>query len=119
MIAQNADKFGIIDGTIEDILKKGFDNRTSDSARIQAKMTNLYAKLRNEISGAAVTETEGKYLEPIIATSQDQASVAITKLDELINNIYSNVQSQRDSAGLPNVKPQDINNYKKITNYYK
>ena len=82
-------------------------------------MTNLYAKLRNEISGAAVTEPESQFLKPIIASTDDQASVAVTKLNELINHIYSQVKVQRDSAGLPAVKPQDINNYKKITNYYK
>ena len=86
---------------------------------MKAKITSLFAKLRNEISGAAITEGENKFLEPMIPSSADQSQVAIEKLQALSDNIYSQVKAQRESAGLPEVKPQDINNYKKITNYYK
>jgi hypothetical protein len=61
-------------------------------------MTQLFAKLRNEISGAAVTPEESKYLDAIIPSNKDQASVIITKLDELVNTMYDEVKSQRDSA---------------------
>ena len=77
------------------------------SKELAAALTGLNIEKRHDISGTAVTKSEGDYLKGTLPEMSDQPSSAIQKLDVLADRILSKYNISRDEAGLPPIKPGD------------
>ena len=94
------DKIGPIEGTLSNVFGK---LSPREAQKIRSKVTSLVSEMRNHLAGTAVTESEKKYLEPLIASLSDKKGVFINKIDEIQNNSITKHNTVRESAGLPTV----------------
>lgn len=107
---------GQFDGNVFPIKKGLFasDEEVRNAQQLQSVLTGLVAKMRNELSGTAVTESEAKFLEPLIASLADQPATMVDKLKELKNTTIARYNASRESVGarLPAITEYEITNPK-------
>ncbi len=92
------DAIGPLEGTAESISGRF---KSGEAAKVMAKVTSLVAEMRNHLSGTAVTDSEKKFLEPLVASLYDKKGIFITKLDEIKDNSLSRLNQVRKVAQLP------------------
>lgn len=106
---------GPISGSFQQILGKLKFNQRQE---IQSSVATLVAQMRNDLAGTAVTESEAKFLEPLIPDPKDRASNFIIKVDTLLDSVLTQHNATRNAANLPEVKMQDILDAQKRLNLY-
>jgi len=89
---------GPIEGSYQKVLKRF---KSKDAIALQAAIADLTADFRNDISGAAVTEAEAKFLEPLIADLTDSKANFGEKINAFQNRIMTQANSTRESVSLP------------------
>lgn len=70
-------------------------------ASVATQIQNIYAEIRNQLAGTAVTENEQKWLEPMIPSLKDNSTVFKTKVKEALTNIYKDQNATRKYLWLP------------------
>jgi len=104
------DTIGPVEGSFSSVFGKVPLFKRAEAAKIQAKVTSLVAEMRNHLSGTAVTDSEKKFLEPLIASLSDKKGIFITKLDEIKDNSLLRLNQVRQSAELPTLDEQQLLN---------
>lgn len=104
------DAIGPLEGSFSSIFGKLPLFKRQQAANVQAKVTSLVAEMRNRLSGTNVTESEQKFLEPLIAKLSDKKGVFLTKLDELEGDTLSRLNSNRRTIGMPELTRDSLNN---------
>lgn len=95
-------------GPIENLVTgKGVFARR-ESAAVRAKLTSIVANLRLELSGSQVTESEQKFLEPLIAALSDKKGIIKEKLNEIKGDSLSHLNAVRANYGLPELNEQEL-----------
>lgn len=102
------DSIGPIEGTATSIFNAVPFTRRAEALKIQGKVTSLVAEMRNHLSGTAVTESEKKFLEPLVASLTDKKGIFINKLDEIANNSLTRYNQTRASGGLPELNQNQL-----------
>jgi len=99
------DAIGPLEGTAESISGRF---KSGEAAKVMSKVTSLVAEMRNHLSGTAVTESEKKFLEPLISSLSDKKGIFITKLDEIKDNSLLRLNQVRKSAQLPELYEEQL-----------
>jgi hypothetical protein len=102
------DAIGPIEGSVATVFNKLPLTARAKSAKIQAKITSLVSEMRNHLSGTAVTDSEKKFLEPLIAKLSDKEGVFMAKIDELAGDSLLKHNETRKSAGLPEINSEQL-----------
>jgi hypothetical protein len=84
--------------------------------KLAGDLSALMAAYRNQISGTAVTESEAKYLEPLLASVEDQPETIQSKLTAVHDNFGTSINTRRTSAGLPEIS--DLGKYARADTAY-
>ena len=90
---------GVITGSMEIWLKQKF--KSKEAAAVRAKITSATAEMRNRLSGTAVTDTEARFLEPLIPALNDTPDNFMIKLNELKNAPLQQLNGIRSVYNLP------------------
>lgn len=98
---------GPVSGTFQNILGKMKSNQAQE---VKSKVTALVAQMRNDLSGTAVTESEAKFLEPLIPDLTDRSSNFAQKINALERNVLTQYNSTRGLASLPELTADQIIN---------
>jgi hypothetical protein len=96
---------GVIEGTFENWLGRF---REEESSQIKTRITELVAKMRNDLLGSAVTETEEKFIEPMIPKLSDRPDVFMDKLTRLSTTPLLKLNQTRDIYGLPTLSTSQL-----------
>ena len=91
---------GYVSGNTQKVLGR---LKSKDAAKLQAEITDLLVQMRHDISGTAVTPSESKFLDPLLADISDKESNFIQKLNVFENRILGQHNATRSSVGLPEV----------------
>ncbi|MFA6992230.1 MAG: hypothetical protein WC269_03035 [Candidatus Gracilibacteria bacterium] len=75
--------------------------RRAEAAKVQAQVASLVAEMRNHLCGTAVTESEKKFLEPLVASLGDKKGIFEGKLNEIKDNSLTRYNNVRSTANLP------------------
>lgn len=105
------DAIGPIEGSLTSIWSKVPYGQRKEAAKLQAKVTSLVSEMRNHLSGTAVTESEKKFLEPLISKLSDKEGIFVTKLEEIRDNSLSRHNEIRSAGGLPRLNKEQVMNY--------
>lgn len=92
---------GPVSGTFQEILGK---LKSKQAQELKSKVTALVADMRNDLSGTAVTDSEKKFLDPLIPDLSDRKTNFNVKLNALLNNVLTQHNSTRSLANLPEVE---------------
>jgi hypothetical protein len=71
------------------------DSEVKTVASVATQIQNVYAEIRNQLAGTAVTENESKWLEPMIPSLKDNSTVFTTKIKEAVTNIMKDQNATR------------------------
>lgn len=77
------------------------DSEVKTVASIATQIQNVYAEIRNQLAGTAVTESEGNWLKPMIPSLKDNSTVFETKIKEAVTNIMKDQNATRRYLWLP------------------
>ncbi len=105
---------GSWDAIVTTLGVKTGDEQYEEVMTLQGKIRELMATYRNEISGAAVTETESEFLKPFIPDINDSPKQIITKLNVFSDGILNKLNNTRKLAGLPTVTRDTRNDMKAV-----
>lgn len=89
-----------------------------EAAAIKAKITTLVANMRKDLSGSAVTPSEMKFLTPIIPELGDTADNFEVKYNELKTSPLQQLNSIRNTYGMPTVNEEQLLNQNKRVDLY-
>jgi fumarate hydratase class II len=64
--------------------------------------------MRNHLAGTAVTESEKKFLEPLVSSLTDKKGIFINKLDEISGNALTRYNNTRAAGGLPELNTNQL-----------
>jgi len=95
---------GPFSGSYQQLLGK---LKSGQAATLKAKIVNLTAQMRNQLSGTAVTDSERKFLEPLIAEITDTEANFKAKIDELERGTLNKYNKTRETGSLPTVSLQE------------
>lgn len=95
------DSIGPIEGSINSVFGMIPLSKRREAAKIQAQVTSLVSEMRNHLSGTSVTESEKKFLEPLVASLYDKKGIFLNKLDEISSNSLMRYNQTRQAGGLP------------------
>jgi hypothetical protein len=84
--------------------------RRVEATKLKSKVASLVAEMRNHLSGTAVTESEKKFLEPLVASLSDKNGIFLNKLDEIKDNALLRYNTTRESGGLPKIDEKQLLN---------
>jgi hypothetical protein len=113
-LASNAsDLIGPLDGTWQSIKGRLAKSKDPRAAEISAKITDLVATMRNDISGSAVTTGESRFLEPLIPSLSDTDTNFGAKVKALDESVLNRLNSIRSSVSLPEVTSEQVIDPKK------
>lgn len=73
-------------------------------------ITTLMAKYRNNMLGSAVTDSEAKFLDPVVTSLKDQPETFLTKLDGFERSIINSNNAYRRQKRLPELDRYEILN---------
>lgn len=90
---------GVVEGSFTKWIKRKF--RGEEEQEIMSKVTDIVAKMRNELLGSAVTETEQKFLEPLIPDLNDTPDNFMKKVETLKSRGLIELNNYRNTFGLP------------------
>jgi hypothetical protein len=102
------DAIGPVEGSIATIFNKVPLTRRAEALKVQAKVTSLVAEMRNHLAGTAVTESEKKFLEPLVSSLTDKKGIFINKLDEISGNALTRYNNTRAAGGLPELNTNQL-----------
>lgn len=91
---------GPFSGTYQQLLGK---LKSGEAAKVKAKITNLYAKFKTDLAGTATTESELRFLEPLIGSITDSDANLKAKIDEMERATLNRLNQTRGSVSLPKV----------------
>lgn len=91
---------GYIPGGFQNILGK---LKSSDATKLKAAVNDLVVDMRHDLSGTAVTESEAKFLDPLIPDISDPKTNFIDKLNALQNRTLNRYNATRSSVSLPQI----------------
>lgn len=98
---------GAFTGSFSSWLSKKFG--WGQAAQIRSKITSLTADLTNKRGGSAITESEWKRLvEPNIPQMNDSAKTFVNKLNELVSDPLTRLNSERSLVSLPELTVDSI-----------
>jgi len=103
-IAQAESYIGPFSGSFQQMLGK---LKSGEAAKLKAQIVTLTAQFRNQLSGTAVTESEAKFLEPLIASITDTETNFKAKLQELQRGTLNRLNKTREVGSLPPVSIQE------------
>lgn len=95
------------------------DEETQATQRLETAMVILLNEIRRASLGTAVTETEIKFLQPMLTDLLDQPELIATKIDELKNGTMRSYNSARAQVGLPEADESSILDNAKRLNLYR
>ena len=101
------DAIGPLEGTWQNVLGK---LKGKEAAVVKSKVTSLVQDMRKYYSGSAVTPSEEKFLEPLLASLSDKKGNFIQKLDEISTNSLTKYNNTRKAAGLPQLTDEQLIN---------
>lgn len=90
----------------------------TDSRTVETKVTQMVAKMRNEMIGASATEQEIKMIEPLIPQIDDSMKVFKMKLDNLREEPLRQLNSIRQDYSLPILDYNSLMNDQYLVNQY-
>lgn len=76
--------------------------------QLETALVALQATIRNKLAGTAVTASEAKFLDPILADILDQPAIIKTKIEVLRTNVVSAHNSARAQVALPMVDESQL-----------
>lgn len=97
LIKQGNSPVGVVKGTMEKWLRKLKGN---EAQRISAEVTGLVAQMRNQLSGTAVTDSEARFLEPLMPELNDNPANFLSKLSALKQKSLRELNSERSQYNL-------------------
>lgn len=100
LLDKSEDIVGPIQGSYQNALGRF---RGKEATELRGKIAALVAEMRNDLSGTAVTESEAKFLEPLIAGLEDTSGSFKAKVNSLEDNVLGKYNSTRSSVSLPDV----------------
>jgi len=106
----------VITGTFSNMLGK---LKGPQAARIKAELAQLYAQFRKENLGTAVSESEAKFLAPLMTDISDKKANFGEKLDTFERGVMDRYNATRSSVSLPVTKIDEAINANKRLNLYK
>jgi len=98
---------GVVSGTMQNWIRRF---KGKKAAEIRASFTTLVAEMRNRLSGTAVTESEARFLEPLIPDLSDRPDVFMTKLAQLESDPLMRMNNIRDTYLLPRLDKESLLN---------
>lgn len=106
---------GVTTGTMQDWLGRF---RGEDATAIKTRVTEITAKMRNDLLGSAVTTSESAFLDPIIPNIYDNPSAFLDKLNRLSSTPLNRLNALRSTYGLPALDQKSLLNSEARTNLY-
>lgn len=92
---------GIFDAAKLEFKDKFFQNANQDTIALRAKLVALMQPYRKDNLGSAVTETELKAIEGLMASIKDNPQTIRTKLKEFETAMRDSLNAARTTANLP------------------
>lgn len=99
---------GPIQGSLEWVKGKLGKAKNPKAVDLQAKIVRLTAQMRNDLSGTAVTDSEKKFLEPLIAELQDTEGNFRTKVQNIEDDVLNKLNSTRATVSLPRLSKHQV-----------
>jgi len=84
------------------------DEEFQKAQRLASAYTDLIKEMRSKLLGSAVTETEERFLDPLIASLKDQPEIALQKIKQLKSGLMQEHNTSRRQVGLPEVNEFQI-----------
>lgn len=112
------DILGPLEGTWENVKGRLAKSKDPRAAQISADIARLTAPMRNQLSGTAVTESETRFLEPLIPTLSDNMENFSIKVNSLENMALDRFNATRQSVSLPAVTSDQVLDRKQRVNAY-
>lgn len=79
-----------------------------ETQAINSQIVSIYSQLRNQMNGTNVTESETKWLEPLIPDMNDKYENAKVKIATMKNKILADLNGVRQDLNLPLLDPQSL-----------
>lgn len=96
---------GPIEGTYQNLLGRF---KGKEATKLKGEFVTLYAQFRKDLLGSAVTPSEEKFLEPLLASITDKKGNLMEKMNTFERNVLDRYNTTRSSAGLPTVTTGDV-----------
>jgi hypothetical protein len=106
---------GVTTGTMEEWLGR---LKGKEAQAIKTKITQSVAEMRNRLSGTAVTESEERFLNPLIPEIYDTPANFMLKLQNLQTNPLLELNSTRATMGMPELSAAELFDKKKRAKLY-
>ena len=79
-----------------------------ETQAINSQIVSIYSQLRNQMNGTNVTESETKWLEPLIPDMNDKYENAKVKIATMKNKILADLNGVRQDLNLPLLDSQSL-----------
>ena len=106
---------GTVQGTMQNWLGRF---RGEDATAIRTSVTSMVAEMRNRLSGTAVTDSEAKFLEPLIPDLSDSPANFMKKLEQLESDPLLRLNTIRSTFNLPSLNEESLLNSTKRVGLY-
>lgn len=103
------------EGTVDEWLGRF---REEEQSKIKNRVTEMTAKLRNDMLGSAVTPSEERFLEALIPKLGDQPEVFIDKVNRLAETPLVKLNEYRSLYGLPKINQTQLLNAEERVKLY-
>jgi len=106
---------GVVSGTMEEWLGR---LKGKEATELRSKIISQVAEMRNRLSGTAVTESEERFLEPLIPKISDRPDNFVAKLNQLKDMPLVQLNGIRETYGLPQISESQLLNKSLRTGLY-
>jgi len=106
---------GTVQGTMQNWLGRF---RGEGATAIRTSVTSMVAEMRNRLSGTAVTDSEAKFLEPLIPDLSDSPANFMKKLEQLESDPLLRLNTIRSTFNLPSLNEESLLNSTKRVGLY-
>lgn len=110
-MAEGENKFWPISGKWNKWYSKRFGGE--ETQKINSSITAIYSQLRNEMNGSNVTDSETKWLEPLIPSMDDKYENVKAKIATMKNKILADLNGVRQDLNLPQLDQDTLLDSKK------
>jgi hypothetical protein len=100
------EEVGTFQGTLTQFLTKKL--RGENETKVLNAVANLSAELRNKLAGVAVTETEMRFIEPLIPDIDQPAASFMVELNKLKTQPLLKLNAVRESYNLGKVNEEQL-----------
>lgn len=107
---------GVVEGSMTKWIKRNF--RGEEEQQILSKITSLVAEMRNNLSGTNVTETEQRFLAPLVPDINDTPDNFMKKLEELKKKGIIELNGFRSTFGLSSLDEKSLIDMNSRVNSY-